>query len=211
MLRSPFSPPETRDESSLTTLRLRREPRPLAPEFAQLVADNRELREEVMTLRRLALLDELTGLHNRRYFEQRLTTELSRVERTGAELSLMLIDVDDFKRVNDRWGHGKGDEVLIWVGAFLTSQLRVVDIPCRLGGDEFGVLMPDTDEAGASLCAERLRRVLAQTGRKARHPVRLSFGTASTRGQRTEREVLLAEADSAMYRDKHARRRKLRG
>ncbi len=183
-------------------------PRPVVtvdPRVARLEEENRALKAELEQLKRLALHDELTGLFNRRYFDQRLSAELGRMARFGCDVSVMLVDVDDFKRVNDRWGHAKGDEVLVWVAELLRSQLRSIDVPCRVGGDEFAVVLPETAEAGALLCAERLRQVVGEAGRGARHRVKLSFGTASTRGGKGSREVLMAEADQAMYRDKFRR------
>jgi len=204
VLRSPFS--EVRGTvTEVAPSPFRRRTRPVsefAADAATLAVENTKLREELETLRRVAMHDSLTGLHNRRYFEQRIASELARYERFGDDVSVLLIDVDDFKRVNDRWGHAKGDEVLVWVAAFLTSQLRTLDVVCRLGGDEFAVILPATSEAGALICAERLRQVLTETSKGARHRVRFSIGTGSTRPNRHTRENLLADADASMYRHK---------
>ncbi len=210
-MKSPFSEgqAETAEGTGPVRLTLRRQARPAPaaapPVSAALEAENQRLREELESLRRQALHDPLTGLPNRRAFDQRLADELARHARFGPPVSVMLVDVDDFKRVNDRWGHAKGDEVLVWVAAFLVSQLRSIDVVCRLGGDEFAVILPGTDEPGALYCAGRLRSILEGVGRGARQRVRLSIGTGSTRSTRANREALLADADAAMYRDKRRR------
>jgi diguanylate cyclase len=210
-MKSPFSEDqlETADGAVPPRLLLRRQARPApsvaAADSAALEAENQRLREELESLRRLAMHDPLTGLPNRRAFDQRLADELARHDRFGQPVSVMLVDVDDFKRVNDRYGHAKGDEVLIWVAAFLVSQLRSIDVVCRLGGDEFAVILPGTDEAGALHCAGRLRGILSGLGRGSKQRVRLSIGTGSARGSRASRETLIADADAAMYRDKRRR------
>jgi diguanylate cyclase (GGDEF)-like protein len=208
-MKSPFSEGQTEGAEGTSSVRLtlRPEARQAAEPLtaAALKSENQRLREEIESLRRLALHDPLTGLQNRRAFDQRLADELARHARFGPPVSVMLVDVDDFKRVNDRWGHAKGDEVLVWVAAFLVSQLRSIDVVCRLGGDEFAVILPGTDEPGALHCAGRLRGILEGVGRGARQRVRLSIGTGSTRSTRANREALLADADAAMYRDKRRR------
>jgi diguanylate cyclase (GGDEF)-like protein len=110
---------------------------------------------------RQAITDGLTGLYNHRYFYERLHEEFARSRRYGSPLSLLIIDVDDFKRFNDRYGHPVGDRVLAAVGRVLRSQIRQgIDFPARYGGEEFAVLLPNTARDGAQALGARLAREL---------------------------------------------------
>src|SRR5690242_6432771 len=118
----------------------------LEAQVVRLSRQNAMLRREVarlQVLRGMAYRDPLTGLWNRRYFEERRKEEASRSERAGASrrFSVLIVDINDFKGVNDRHGHPVGDEVLKWTGQFLSTHLRTHDVPCRTGGDEFAVLL----------------------------------------------------------------------
>jgi diguanylate cyclase (GGDEF)-like protein len=113
------------------------------------------------TLTADALIDSLTRLRNRRYFEQRLAEELAEVTRFGGVLSLLLLDIDHFKLCNDRFGHSFGDAVLRSVADVLQRATRSVDILCRIGGEEFAVIMPETEREGALLVSERIRAEIA--------------------------------------------------
>jgi len=175
----------------------------------KLLRENERLRLEVERLRAEALTDPLTGLANRRNLDERLTAELSRAQRYRQALAVMCVDVDDFKRINDTWGHAKGDEVLVWVGRFLRSQIRAHDIAGRLGGDEFVVVLPATDRRGAEALADRLRGALSDLAGGSTHPVSLSIGVAAldpTDPTMTS-ERLMHEADEAMYAQKGSRKR----
>jgi diguanylate cyclase (GGDEF)-like protein len=110
------------------------------------------------TLAQLALLDPLTQLHNRRFMNDRLQAEVSRAVRARATFSLALIDLDDFKQINDTYGHAAGDRALVAFAGALRRDLRAYDVPCRFGGDEFVVLFPDRDRAGAQAALGKLRR-----------------------------------------------------
>lgn len=170
-----------------------------------LARENAKLRAEIDRLRSLALTDGLTGLPNRRYLDERLDGEVVRAARFHQPLSVLVIDVDDFKRVNDTWGHHKGDEVLAWVASFLKSQLRTCDVACRTGGDEFVVLLPGTGREGAEILAERIRNTLAtlrQGTGHGDHPVKMSIGQASLGPGTGDAATLLAAADRAMYQVK---------
>ena len=105
----------------------------------------------------LATIDHLTGLYQRDYFFQRLGDEHRRAARYGSCFSLLMLDLDSFKKINDRSGHFAGDRFLKAVGAAIRGILRAADIPCRYGGEEFSILLPETDLAGARTIAERLR------------------------------------------------------
>ena len=136
-----------------------------------------------------AVTDELTGLANNRSFRETLDREAARAERFGHDLSLVLLDLDDFKRVNDTHGHLEGDEVLRMVGKILQSEPRAIDEPARYGGEEFVVALPETGSEGAVELAERIRARLAAevvAASDGREPIRVtaSFGTATLPGAR---------------------------
>jgi diguanylate cyclase (GGDEF)-like protein len=156
---------------------------------------------------RQARVDGLTGLANRRHCEDQLATELARVERFGGSLAVVLADLDDFKQVNDRFGHGTGDIVLREFARTLEAGVRDVDLAGRWGGEEFVLLLPGTDLAGAARVANRIRGtraervVLSPEGEPIR--VTASFGVAAFPDVRTA-EALLSAADSALYQAKRA-------
>ena len=156
---------------------------------------------------RQANTDGLTELPNRRHFEEALDVELSRAERFGGSLALILGDLDDFKQVNDRYGHQAGDDVLQTFADILRATVREIDLPARYGGEEFAVLLPQTDLDGAHELAERLRRALAARPMST-HPgglvaVTASFGVAAFPDAPTP-AALFASADEALYRAKRA-------
>jgi diguanylate cyclase (GGDEF)-like protein len=156
---------------------------------------------------RQANTDGLTELPNRRHFEEALEAEISRAERFGSSLALILADLDDFKQVNDRYGHQAGDDVLQTFADILRTTVREVDLPSRYGGEEFAVLLPQTDLDGAHELAERLRRALAARPMST-HPgglvaVTASFGVAAFPDAPTP-AALFASADEALYRAKRA-------
>jgi diguanylate cyclase (GGDEF)-like protein len=125
-----------------------------------------------------ARTDELTGLYNRRHFHERLAAELARSRRDQTPVGLVLLDVDDFKRVNDSLGHPVGDQVLAAFAAVLRDHVRVGDVVCRTGGEEFAVVLPGADEAEAALCAERLVDAVRERPWDAAGPITASAGVA---------------------------------
>lgn len=170
--------------------------------LARVAARTRELQQANERLERLATVDALTGVGNRRLFDDMLNSECARVARYGGKVSLVLADIDHFKRINDTHGHTGGDQVIQAVAHTLVVCARDVDIVARYGGEEFAVLLPQTSRAQAVHFAERARRAVAE---QAEPPlgeaVTLSFGVAElppggTAGQ------LLAAADAALYRAK---------
>jgi diguanylate cyclase (GGDEF)-like protein len=141
---------------------------------------------------------------NRRYFEERLAEELSRSQRAGSnrQFSVMLLDLNDFKQTNDRYGHPVGDAVLKDVGEFLITHLRHHDVACRTGGDEFGVVLPDLSAEDCGHLTERLREGLARANADRRIPISISVGTASWPDAGDSAQDLQVRADEAMYADK---------
>jgi diguanylate cyclase (GGDEF)-like protein/PAS domain S-box-containing protein len=166
------------------------------------ISDMKRVEEE---LRALSITDSLTGIHNRRYFQERLTTEMSRVERGGGELSVIMLDIDHFKRINDLHGHAVGDRVLQVVCERIRHRLRRTDVFCRLGGEEFMVLCPDIDGEHAYVLALQLWQGLRSTPIEGVGIVTASFGIASWRvGEGAD--ALLLRADSGVYAAKQAGR-----
>jgi diguanylate cyclase (GGDEF)-like protein len=157
------------------------------------------------TVEQQALVDGLTGLANRRLCTAALEKEVARAERFGEPLALVLADIDDFKRINDRWGHPMGDEVLKAFAATLHSSVREIDLAGRWGGEEFALLLPGTDLEGGHELAERVRRsleaqeVTAPDGEIVR--VTASFGVASF-PEAGSQEQLVAASDGALYEAK---------
>ena len=166
-----------------------------------------QLREE---LRRRSETDALTGVANRRRFCQALEIECMRFTRGHAPLSLLMIDLDHFKSVNDRYGHPAGDSVLCHVAHLLLSSLRKTDLLARYGGEEFAVLLPETRMEGALVIAERIRRIVGRNTVEAGGEsisVSVSVGVAShANDSEVDAEILLKKADLALYRAKTAGR-----
>lgn len=159
-------------------------------------------------LYRLATIDGLTGLYVRRFFDRRFSEEVARCRRGGGALSVLLIDLDDFKSVNDRHGHLAGDGVLQWLAGLLQQTIRLTDVPCRYGGDEFVVLLPETEVAAACGIAERLKAAIDT--HELHHDateirVTASIGVAGVICNSGERVPdLVAAADAALYSAKAA-------
>jgi diguanylate cyclase (GGDEF)-like protein len=156
-----------------------------------------------------AVTDELTGLYNLRHFHETLDGEIERSRRFGQPVGLMLLDIDDFKSVNDTYGHQQGDLVLIEVGRVLRALSRDIDEPSRYGGEEMAVVLPQTDVAGAELLAERMRAAVAgieieRLDGGGRLQVTASFGVASLPSNASDKDSLIAEADAALYRAKRS-------
>jgi diguanylate cyclase (GGDEF)-like protein/PAS domain S-box-containing protein len=177
---------------------------------------NEALERSRQALQELAIRDELTGLFNRRELVRLFIEEAARASRFKHRLSLVLIDVDHFKRVNDTYGHAAGDEVLRHLGRLLPENLRSIDRAARLGGEEFALLLPETDLAGAAVVAERLRRRVAEapldiTSSGALLQVRLtiSAGVAGGPGPTGSFSEMMTEADRALYRAKHSGRNRV--
>ncbi len=154
----------------------------------------------VRALKRIASIDALTGLYNRRAFQQFLDREIERSKRSGENLAIMMIDVDGFKGINDTYGHVAGDEVLKDVGSILQQGLRKTDVVCRYGGDEFIVIMPGISEEGAQHAKGRIRRRLDKHNEKSAISIGLSIGIHV--GSGTDSDTILKFVDKDLYGDK---------
>ena len=161
----------------------------------------RELRVRESQLRQMAITDELTGLFNRRYLEDAVARESSRLQRYGTPAALIMFDLDHFKSINDGFGHEVGDRVLAQVAGLLGGRTRETDVCARWGGEEFMILCAGTDGAQANRLAELLREAIARAGYAVPTPVTASFGVTSLRTDDTL-ESLLRRVDKLLYRAK---------
>ncbi len=157
------------------------------------------LQQHVEEIQRLAVTDDLTGLSNHRRFKEELGREIRRAERTGAPLCLIFLDLDHFKRVNDTHGHDQGDEVLRGVAWVLREHVRAVDLPCRYGGEEFAVILPETELDAAVAVAERLRLEVAARPMGKGLRVTISAGVALHPVDGATSDELLKTADNRLY------------
>ncbi|QHF03897.1 diguanylate cyclase [Pseudomonas asturiensis] len=172
------------------------------------VSDISDLKRVEQELRALSVTDVLTGAFNRRYFQDRLQAELKRIDRHGGDLSIIMLDIDHFKRINDRFGHGVGDLVLKAISQRITQRLRTDDVFCRLGGEEFMVLCPGTQGSHAYQLALSLRDELGRADIDGVGRVTASFGIASWReGEGVD--AMLQRADSGVYAAKQSGRDKV--
>ncbi len=151
--------------------------------------------------RELAELDSLTGLHNRRLFYEFLAREIARARRYERYVSVIVFDLDDFKRINDRIGHLGGDAVLVGVAEAVRSAVRVTDIPCRVGGDEFAVILPESSRDDAELLADRIALAIRAQKIEKVGALRISAGVAELRAEDTAAD-LFKRADHALLRAK---------
>jgi diguanylate cyclase (GGDEF)-like protein len=157
-----------------------------------------------------AMIDGLTGLWNRTYFESRLSSELAHTRRTGRPLSCVMLDVDHFKRVNDRYGHPFGDEVLRAVGRLLAETCRQEDVACRYGGEEFAILTPGVAAEGAAELAERVRTGVAALALPHRDgPVRVTCSLGVSDLRHTPPPTIVELADRALYEAKQSGRNRV--
>jgi diguanylate cyclase (GGDEF)-like protein len=160
---------------------------------------------------RLMTVDGLTQIANRRAFDEALQREISRAQRYERPMSLLLFDVDHFKQTNDRWGHLAGDMVLRELAATVAPQLRRQDTVARVGGEEFAVIAPEVDLAGARVLAEKIRKLVAAAEfrfERDRVPTTVSIGTAEL-GAGDGPQDLYARADAALYEAKQGGRNRV--
>ncbi len=172
-----------------------------------------ELRDSVSSTMKLAVIDELTGLYNRRYFDCHLALMFSKAIQQGREMAVMMLDIDHFKMVNDNYGHEAGDDVLVEFAARIQKNIRGVDLPCRYGGEEFVVLMPDTSQNDASNIGERVRLAVESapfiTSSGLSINITVSAGLALNVNGVNDAKMLLKRADTALYQAKKAGRNRV--
>jgi two-component system, cell cycle response regulator len=172
------------------------------------------LRDNVQMSIEMAITDALTGLFNRRYMESHLATLIEQAILRGKPLTALVLDIDYFKSINDSHGHDAGDDVLREFALRIKRSIRGIDLACRYGGEEFVVIMPETDIAVAAMVAERLRRRIAadpfaiQQGART-IPVTISIGVAAIRGKEDNAASILKRADQALYQAKRGGRNRV--
>lgn len=177
--------------------------------FAMALVENVRVTERLLTL---SMTDPLTGILNRRYFLSQSAAELSRVRRYGFPLSVLMLDIDHFKSVNDTYGHSVGDQVIRTIAATCRSTLRLPDILARYGGEEFVITMPQTAEPEASRVAERLRQMLEEAvieHKEGKLSVTVSIGMAQWISSDGSIEDTIDRADKALYEAKRSGRNKV--
>jgi len=172
--------------------------------FAALAIHNARLHNKT---KMMAITDFLTGLHNHRYFQQILTQELGRARRYEKQLSMIILDIDNFKSFNDRFGHAVGDKILIVIGEIINHSLRKVDFAFRYGGEEFVILLPETHLKNAILTAERIREKIADeaadlVSESCGSKITVSAGVACYPEDGSNREDLFSLMDSYLYKAK---------
>lgn len=188
-----------------TIVRIRKEGRSLGAAILRDITEQERARAELL---RLSTTDALTGLCNRRSLLERAEQEISRAQRHGAPLSMLVLDMDHFKEINDRQGHAEGDRVLVRLADCLRGELRASDPAGRLGGEEFAVVLPDSPLDGALQVAERIRRCV-ETPREARPPcATVSIGVAELLPGESL-DDLLRRADRALYEAKATGRNRI--
>ncbi|HXU82585.1 MAG TPA: GGDEF domain-containing protein [Polyangia bacterium] len=175
---------------------------------------NEDLRALSERLQGLSATDALSGIANRRTFDERLAVEVARANRYGAPLSLVMIDLDHFKELNDTFGHPAGDEVLKRVAVLIDREKRLGDVVARYGGEEFAAILPHTEPRSAMIWAERVRLLIAGTEVRSEAGalnVTASFGVAGAAPDRAEPAGLIEEADQALYEAKRLGRNRVVG
>ncbi|NOT47597.1 MAG: sensor domain-containing diguanylate cyclase [Acidobacteria bacterium] len=173
----------------------------IAPQIAVAI-DRTALRDKAGEYEQLSVTDPLTGLLNRRYLEERIAEEIVRSKRHRFSLSLMMLDVDDFKAYNDKFGHPAGDTALRTVAEILRETLRGADVAARYGGEEFSILLPQTSSEEAAQIGERIRKKIEKTEFGEKH-VTVSIGIASCSNEIDSSKDLISAADVALYSAKN--------
>ncbi len=173
-----------------------------------------ELKEANERLRTLAFRDGLTGLYNHRYFQEIMEREIKRAARYQRPLSLILIDIDHFKQINDTFGHQRGDQVLKTLGKIIENTIRTSDIAARYGGEEFAIILPETDLKGAAVLAERLRKAVEScpmdlNGTMTKITISLGVTTYMGGQKEVKKSKIIDAADRALYNSKEKGRNRV--
>ncbi len=177
---------------------------------ADICANSIQNAHYVERVKQLAYLDGLTGIFNRRFFELRIMEEIERARRYGTGMAVIMADIDQFKRLNDEFGHLLGDEVLRQVSSLLHQQLRKIDVVCRYGGEEFAILLTQTTEQQAAAIAEKLRRSVEEYQFPGvPRTVTISAGVAAFPAHGTTRDEIVRAADNGLYAAKQAGRNRV--
>jgi diguanylate cyclase (GGDEF)-like protein len=178
----------------------------MAPHLA-LIIDRTEWARKAQTFQQMSLTDPLTGLPNRRYLQDRLFEEVERSKRYNTPFSFMIIDVDRFKNCNDVYGHTNADRVLVQTAQMLRGSLRAIDMSARFAGDEFCIVLPETELGDAARIAERLRKAISEAEYTTEQgepmgQITLSIGISSFSASRQSPLSIIETADQALYRAK---------
>jgi len=177
--------------------------------FITMAMERSDLHVRAEELKEISITDPMTGLLNRRYFQERLTEEIERTRRHGLPICLILIDIDDFKKINDQYGHLIGDEVLKDVSKVIRNTIRTIDVASRFGGEEFTVILPHTSKEDATLIAQRLCELISKGGElqkkiQGMQKLTVSIGLASFPQDAESVNELIDSADQALYQAKHS-------
>ncbi|MDD3468012.1 MAG: GGDEF domain-containing protein, partial [Campylobacterales bacterium] len=172
------------------------------------MSDITEMEKEAKTLELLATTDPLTKIYNRLKLNEILMLEIKKSDRYKIPLSIIMLDIDHFKEVNDTYGHDIGDDVLVKLTKSISANIREVDMFARWGGEEFVIMLPNTDENGALITAENLRSIIADADFGKAGKITASFGVAEYQPNLGSRE-LLKRADDALYEAKRSGRNKV--
>jgi len=185
--------------------KLRKKVSALDPKFREKIEELfGTMKESISLLYEAAIRDEKTGLYNSKFFETILDMEIEKVKRGQEKLSLFIIDIDFFKKINDKYGHLKADELLIRLAEVLTKQFRKSDIISRFGGEEFFILLPETDLKKAKKITSRLRTAIKSDNMLKKHDVTVSGGLTEFKKKDTKK-TFKERADKALYQAKKTR------
>jgi len=187
---------------------------PLGKENCFVINELLEIRQQLAELSQAVLTDQLTGLGNYRRFHIEMEQEMERTQRSGQPTSLIMLDIDFFKKVNDQWGHDVGNQALVHIAGLMRQTVRRLDIPCRYGGEEFAIILPNTPLAAAIPVAERLRAVIEETPLQLEQQalsLTASLGLgAYLLGEEIGIEELVQRADHYLYQAKQEGRNQVR-